>query len=193
MNKTKNVNKVFLGIIGSLALGIIGSALWEWVFSPLFTASFRLINNYLISTSQNYSNDLYRMVSYGTEQFHVNQQYVISLLTTIIALLLSFLIAERCNSFMKNRYILAMFFMVTILVLFFASLWNLEKRMFAARISLSCADNIEVVAPYISDVEYKFLRSRFRLIETKSDYDSLIVDINEIAESNNVKLKQPLP
>lgn len=50
-------------------------------------------------------------------------------------------------------------------------------------------NNIEIVAPYIDDFEYKSLKSVFYSMEGADDYHSLITELNHIAETNGVKLK----
>lgn len=50
-------------------------------------------------------------------------------------------------------------------------------------------NNIEIVAPYVDDFEYKSLKSAFYSMEGADDYHSLITELNHIAETNGVKLK----
>lgn len=58
-----------------------------------------------------------------------------------------------------------------------------EKRTLAL-------NNIEIVSPYISDMEYKMLKSKFYSIETKEQYDMLLKDLVSISSSNSIKLKK---
>ena len=50
-------------------------------------------------------------------------------------------------------------------------------------------NNIEIVSPYISDKEYKELKSDFHCIESLDDYNKLDDKLNTIAEKNSLKLK----
>lgn len=50
-------------------------------------------------------------------------------------------------------------------------------------------NNIEIVAPYIDDYEYKLLKSTFYSMEGADDYHSLVTELNRIAETNGIKLK----
>ncbi len=50
-------------------------------------------------------------------------------------------------------------------------------------------NNIEIVAPYIEDSEYKSLKSSFYSMDSSDDYHSLVAELNRIAEINGIKLK----
>lgn len=50
--------------------------------------------------------------------------------------------------------------------------------------------NIEIVSPYISDVEYKQLKSTFYSIQTKDDYINFTEAINKIGEQYSLDLKK---
>lgn len=50
-------------------------------------------------------------------------------------------------------------------------------------------NNIEIVAPYIEDSEYKLLKSSFYSMDSADDYQSLVTELNRIAEINGIKLK----
>ena len=51
-------------------------------------------------------------------------------------------------------------------------------------------NNIEIVSPYISDIEYKQFKSSFHLIENKEDYDNLYSQLERVAASYSIQLKK---
>lgn len=51
-------------------------------------------------------------------------------------------------------------------------------------------NNIEIVAPYIEDSEYKLLKSSFYSMDSSDDYHSLVTELNRIAEINGIELKK---
>lgn len=55
--------------------------------------------------------------------------------------------------------------------------------------TIALTNNIEIVSPYVSDIEYKQLKSKFHSIETQSDYEALIEELKSIAEEHSLKLK----
>ena len=50
--------------------------------------------------------------------------------------------------------------------------------------------NIEIVSPYISDLEYKYLKSKFHSMENRDDYNNLISELTVLGESYSLKLKK---
>lgn len=50
--------------------------------------------------------------------------------------------------------------------------------------------NIEIVSPYVSDSEYKHLKSEFHSIRSSKDYLSLINDLSKIAATNDITLQK---
>ena len=63
-------------------------------------------------------------------------------------------------------------------------------QIFGSSISANTRANIEIVAPYISDQEYKQLKSDFFTIKSKSDYDNLQKALNMISEEHQLDLKE---
>ena len=55
--------------------------------------------------------------------------------------------------------------------------------------TISLTNNIEIVSPYISDVEYKQLKSKFHSMETQYDYNALMKELESIADEYSLKLK----
>lgn len=63
-------------------------------------------------------------------------------------------------------------------------------QIYVSSISSKTLKCIDIVAPYISDQEYKQLKSDFFMIENKSDYDNLQKNINTIFEENQLDSKE---
>lgn len=51
-------------------------------------------------------------------------------------------------------------------------------------------NNIEIVSPYITDLEYKQLKSTFYSMENSEDYNELIESLSDIATEYSLKLKK---
>ena len=188
MGKT-GYKKISLGILGSLAVGILGSALWEWMFSPLFSSIFMAINNFLISVSERYSNNLYRLISSGVEYMHVQQNNILIINCTLLLLSVVFLLIDPVSSILKKKPHYAICLMLISPILAISNYSSVSRYSLASDLSISCYSNIEIVAPYISELEYKTLHSRYYQIESKEDYDSLMAYIEEIASSKDIALK----
>ncbi len=64
------------------------------------------------------------------------------------------------------------------------------KQVFISSAIAKTTSNIEIISPYITDTEYKQLKSRYHSISSKSDFDSLTATLNEIATEHSIVLKK---
>lgn len=80
--------------------------------------------------------------------------------------------------------------LVLIIVHFVLSLYMMMSQIFSMNLCSNTMVNIEIVSPYISDQEYKQLKSDFYTIEGKQDYDVLHDKLELIAENNELTLKK---
>lgn len=79
-------------------------------------------------------------------------------------------------------------FKMLLIVIFIFIFLNLEN-IFICQETFTTLNNIEIVSPYISDQEYKKLKSNFYSMTSKNDYTELCDSINQIAEVNGIELK----
>ena len=79
------------------------------------------------------------------------------------------------------RDIIAAIWIVTIA---FLSLTN-----FVNHTMIRLTNNIEIIAPYVTDEEYKYLKSDFTLMKNYNDFCELTNALNKYASDNNVILK----
>lgn len=107
MNMKQNKNSKFVSILSSLAIGIAGSFLWEFICSPLFHSVFNIVFSAPAKVSQT-----------------------------------------------------------------------------ASRIE----HNIEIVSPYITDQEYKVLKSNSYSMKTMDDYNLLNEALEDVAEQHHLQL-----
>lgn len=205
-------------IISALIIGIIGSALWEKIFSPLSTFVFLHILSIFAALSENFSDNIYRAISRG---FHEDSSEL--LLTLFIGLCIVALVSILIHGYFKMNpgipygdifetnketgeisykdiptlkceikkmnYISKKLFILTIILTFFNVVILLY---FAGRFSFinTCitetTNNIEILSPYISDHDYKILKSKFHLIKSKSDYDALNAEIEVLLNTYSI-------
>lgn len=66
----------------------------------------------------------------------------------------------------------------------------LMKHTFENNLAAQLTANIEIVSPYVSDKEYKQLKSDLFTIKSKEDYDKLSKSLNAIAIKNYISLKK---
>ena len=65
-----------------------------------------------------------------------------------------------------------------------------SKNIFVINKVTTMTNNIEIVSPYISDVEYRQLKSEFHTIKSRGDYEDLAKSLKHIADSHSIDLKK---
>ena len=69
-------------------------------------------------------------------------------------------------------------------VLFYASVFFIHNK------ATMLTNNIEIVSPYISDIEYKTLKSNFHTMQNLEDFNNLMEQLNRIADENSLHLQK---
>jgi hypothetical protein len=64
------------------------------------------------------------------------------------------------------------------------------KTIFVKNTIIDTLNNIEIVSPYISDTEYKTLKSQFYSMDGEDDYIILAENLHSIADNNNISLRE---
>ena len=207
-------------IVGILLLGIIGSALWEKVISPLSTFLFLKISNLLSVLFTDWNNSLYTKISnsyydrasvsmflfvYGLV-FGVF--FALSLKSTPLFKKLTVLLTLDKNdeddtlpeiqksstsstSVKKKQNIVANFCTyLTVLILFIFVAFNAGEISYTEYTKSAILSNLEIVSPYIEDNEYKTLKSNFHSMDCEDDFINLVQELSEIATEYNLELKE---
>ena len=76
--------------------------------------------------------------------------------------------------------------MLYVLFLFMAVIYC--RQIYIREKTVAAINTIEILAPYMSDQQYKQFKSEFYLIQNKQDYDSLLASLKEIASQENIHL-----
>lgn len=78
----------------------------------------------------------------------------------------------------------------SLLFIFVTTTFITMKQIYILGLSTNATVNIEIVSPYITDIEYKQLKSSFHLIKTQDDYEKLLDKIQDIADANKINLSK---
>lgn len=101
---------------------------------------------------------------------------------------------DRINQAEKRRKLFDtiqyIFAECSIVFLIIVLLFLYSRNVYIAKKVTVLTNNIEIVSPYISDMEYKQLKSDFHSIQTKKDYEDLTNSLAEVAEINCIDLKE---
>lgn len=172
-------------IIVTILLGAFGSAFWEICLKRIF----QLIIDRVIPFLLHYFNDsFYARVtrSLNAPSFEAftfimcSMMILISMPPSFLAKLFHSYQSEKRNKILQN---------VTKLACLFIIAYNYFIVGIASITARDTLNNIEIVAPYITDTEYKQLRSDFFQMDSKSDFESIIRELASIAEEHNLQLK----
>lgn len=101
--------------------------------------------------------------------------------------------SETLNKWFEKKYEKLFFLNFTSIILlifsFLAITFIYGQSNFIRNKTITMTNNMEIVSPYITDLEYKQLKSHFHSIETQSDYETLMEELETIADKYFLKLK----
>ncbi len=196
-----------LDLLKTLGIGVLGCALWAYGIDPLCRNFFTFISSILNTIFIGFMDQTYKQISYG-----INDSNTISILIMCCAILYiptllleatpyikAYVVkknksiqqsntpAEDAIKFTKrlNKLLLVLNICVILLIAYL-----IGCKSFINHCQTITLCNIEIVSPYISDHEYKELKSSFHSISSQSDYDDLQSVIDTIATANGLMLKK---
>lgn len=198
----KPSKKTILSALSALFIGILGCALWEYIFSPLCTFVYIKTSSLIDKFSVTFSNSTYSEISKGYYDSPVIDIICFIIIifficvSSIYYLYLTRKLHHKSTSKEKfpYEYLKMNFFMrfiiliATQLVMLFWMYW-IGNLIFINHCKTTSLCNLEIISPYISDLEYKELKSAFYSIQTKADYESFVNTIKEFGEEYSLKLK----
>jgi len=200
-------------LIGIIVVGALGSMLWEVGLSPLFHMCFQGINYVLVLLSSGYENNIYKMASYGFYEGYSLNLYIMLYVVMISAYFILFIYSEQFHrdramrtmtseklkieieksklmslelSKILNKKLLG----VGLIFLIIIGLYQGTIHTTVNRVVTETRNNIEIVAPYIEDNEYKGLYSEFYNMDSKADYNKLKGELTTIYEKTNMNYKE---
>lgn len=96
---------------------------------------------------------------------------------------------NKLKKYLKTERIYMIIFQFICIIGYVAITISYLSICISAEQATRLTNNIEIVSPYISDLEYKQLKSDFYTMETYEDYSLLVNSLSEIAEDHSLKLK----
>lgn len=187
------MKKLLSEIASSKTLSTIGMTLFaiilERIFAPIidiFTSNTKLLG---LSIIRSFSDSYYQIIAHGgTGQSEVAFTFFVFI---ILLICLSYLVVFKRNTFQPRESILLTSAIRTLFAATYLFLCILiASYSMASNKSVTMLTNIEIVAPYISDHDYKQLKSDFYLIETREDYIALQSRIESIARKKLTQLRE---
>lgn len=191
-NKKKFLNNT---IIGAIIIGLISSALWEKIISPFSTFVFTKILQLANLIFKGVTDSTYKDISKGFHEFYSLSSYIIILSFMaggFYALArMEFSSNSKPKSYVSNKTNKKnKVSMIILIVIYFTyAIFIIGKYTLVNQVQTTTLSNIEIVSPYITDIEYKTLKSKFYSMNSSADYDMIVYELQNIANINNIDLK----
>lgn len=212
MNQNKKPLNPFISLI---FLPLLISAIWEKILSPLFDRVLESVLSISNSLFTSISNHIYTEISNGVMDRY--SPVVCSCLfgafcaVTLFSLSNSYMlyqstlldtpsdnglrndpnVDEKENAlyqFSKHKF-LFYFSIIIAVIAHLSALTFLIQQSYVTETALKLTNDIEIVSPYISDLEYKQLKSDFHSMQSRFDYDNLVLRLETIGSENHLRLK----
>ncbi len=193
------------GLVGTIALGILSSAIWDGL-KPLSRFLYEKALYISILGIETFKDGLYQNIAKG---YHENVS--LEIFTLLNAVLLSFILVTLISytaiylrrngdhttathveklikwprKINKRSFILFLFF-YTVFVLTFFTL-NSVRTKYENQAVTYYTQLVTICIPYLDEKDIRDFNSKFAQIRNKSDYVSIISDLEEVIEKNELK------
>lgn len=174
--------KKYQKVIITIVLGALGSALWEVFLKRLFLL---IYDRFVTYAFQLFNDSFYKRVAYS-----IDSPAFLTYFFFMYLIAFFFIVSPKrwLNTFYNEnepKHDLLLIY-VWRFVIFIILMYNALIVSFANNIARRTLNNIEIISPYISDMEYKTLRSDFYQMNSKDDYLQIISVIENIATENDL-------
>lgn len=179
--------------IYTLLIGILATAIWEKLLSPLCTYIYINLSSLFEKFITTFSNNTYIEISKGYNDYAIIDSILamLAMLGISLLVLIFFFRMTKDDIILKHlskRTIKIIPLITILLTLFF--LYRAGNIIFINKCKTTSLCNLEIVCPYVSDLEYKKLRSSFYSIQNKEDYEAFTNTIKKIGEMYSLNLKE---
>jgi len=180
--------KWFLGIVGTVLLGAIGSGVWDWILSGFFSWLGASLLSIAGGISQTYLDLLYKDIWKGPNYAHLKEIYI---LTFVIYLMMPVLLVfsrkkRKVSKSKKPTNLIALLFLsASLAVMLTIKIWETTFTVKAASVLKA---NIFIVKPNISSEEYFNLESMLYSVKDEKSAIELKDSIVSISEKKNIKI-----
>lgn len=215
MNKL-NRSEYFKAII----TGVLSTLLISWIITPATNWIFPKILHILDCFSSSFSDDIYRSIVVASDTGLILTILLISLIIFYFFIFFSIQLIHFLNceyestlpdnlksqsriatkifkngkkdlkSQHKTFKKISLFSYFSLGLILFSMCFIAMRQIYISGISSKAHANIEIVAPYISDQEYKEIKSNFYRIDSKDSYEQFNTRLSIIANENSLELKQ---
>lgn len=188
-------------IISGLFVSILAAALWENFISKFCTFVYINISSIIDRAIITFSNDTYKKISTGINNFSIVYIMFFIILSNYIAFFIAIKLFRGNNipgiitkETAKKEYRKKFLFLIIIsficIFFIFICIYMIGNFIFINKCQTNSLCNLEIISPYVSDIEYKELKSTFYSIQTKEDYEVFTDTIKQIGERYSLNLRE---
>lgn len=188
-NKNK-LNKKIKAALASIFVGLIGSFLWEVIIRPSTSYLFDKFFSFIGHFSNTFSDDLYKTISFGPQGNNISVMFIsVILLLFVIGTIdiLTSILPNKDNEESPRNLSALVWLCLGHFV--FIGMFLTGQHAFTESRAIKLNSNIEILSPYVTDTDYKMLKSKFRSIDSKDSYDLLNDELDILAKVHGLKLK----
>ena len=190
-------------VIGALAIGILGSALWENLFKPSSSWLLNLFVNITTLGIKGFQNDIYRDIAKGLHE-EPSLRVMVLLYTFLLSLILitiflHFVVKKyRNKEEVKNSKLFSIlntifqnnFFIIPYFIVVFVFFALDVSRAIYINEAVAYYEQIRTITlPYLTDTESKSIDSDFAQVASSDDYERVTGELELIGH----EYKQNLP
>lgn len=200
-DQPNRIKRIVIGAISTLVLAVAGSALWDFLFKPIFLIFGDSIVELTNFGSKTLSDSMYAEIARGNYEragtfvlAAVEAAILASVMVTVIfgpLLRKRLSLAKQNVSTLPKRSRLLWATRLTMVVA--TSIITVQTvRTFFVVHAANYVDQLQkVAAPFLSDarrIEFKSMAAR---IQTKQDYDSIIEQLSTVIKDQKLKVPEP--
>lgn len=172
-------------LISTILVGALSSAIYEFLLKDLFVQ----ILSWISQISLRFANDaFYAQLPNGLDAISIQ---IYSFITCFFALMIAVppkFLKNLFHQYPRNKYyaLLHNAFRICCIIILFGNMM-LDTSVYQTASDI--IHKIEIVSPYITDIEYKSLKSKFYLIDSKQDYEYIVQHLEQLMIDNDLKIQ----
>jgi hypothetical protein len=184
--------KVFIGVVGTILIGAIGSGVWEKLLSPLLEYFYRFVVEVIDGYSSEYKDTVYKRAALGFhETYSLRTMSVLTIIVGLIMLMIPFSLSIRSSaqsyrgreSFRGKMKLVLMILSIAFLVM---TSFLLEQHQVANSVITHVVRSSEILRPYVGEVEYRRILSDFYQIQSAEEFYLIHKELLELGEKHKV-------
>lgn len=182
-----NYSKTAIWVFGSLSLAILGSALWDFAFKPLFLWCAEQIAFLTNLGSTALSDAMYQEIAKGNYE-RVSLIVYQSLLSLMLGIVTGALMVRQLRTREWIKRPSSRLLLIMIAIISGTMILQSIRTSYIVRAANHLEQLQSIVAPYVPQDQTILIRSKIAQIQTQRDYEGIVREMTEIINKNKLVL-----